>query len=55
LIEPTNFSRIVIEQGYLQNRQGKVYVHVEMSHDQILRVKVGGNTVLTFTGYILTP
>jgi trans-2,3-dihydro-3-hydroxyanthranilate isomerase len=55
LIEPSNFSRIVIEQGYLQNRQGKVYVHVEMTRDQILRVKVGGNTVLTFTGYILTP
>ncbi len=55
LIEPTNFSRIIIEQGYLQNRQGKVYVHVETTRDQILRVKVGGNTVLTFTGYILTP
>lgn len=55
LIEPANFSRIVIEQGYLQNRQGKVYVHVETTRDQILRVKVGGNTVLTFTGYILTP
>jgi trans-2,3-dihydro-3-hydroxyanthranilate isomerase len=55
LIDPTNFSRIVIEQGYLQNRQGKVYVHIDMTRDQILRVKVGGNTVLTFTGYILTP
>lgn len=55
LIEPANFSRIIIEQGYLQNRQGKVYVHVETTRDQILRVKVGGNTVLTFTGYILTP
>lgn len=55
LIEPANFSRIIIEQGYLQNRQGKVYVHVETTQDQILRVKVGGNTVLTFTGYILTP
>lgn len=55
LIEPSNFSRIIVEQGYLQNRQGKVYVHVECSRDQIFRVKVGGNAVLTFTGYILTP
>lgn len=55
LIEPSNFSRIIIEQGYLQNRPGKVYVHIECTLDQILRVKVGGNAVLTFTGYILTP
>ncbi|MEO0096312.1 MAG: PhzF family phenazine biosynthesis protein [candidate division WOR-3 bacterium] len=55
LIEPSNFSRIIVEQGYLQNRQGKVYVHVECSRDQIYRVKVGGNAVLTFTGYILAP
>jgi len=53
LIEPANFSRIIIEQGYLQNRPGKVYVHIECTHDQILRVKVGGNAILTFTGYIL--
>jgi PhzF family phenazine biosynthesis protein len=55
LIEQTNFSRIVIEQGYLQDRKGRVYVHVECTRDQILRVKVGGSAVLTFTGYILTP
>lgn len=55
LVEPSNFSRIIIEQGYLQNRQGKVYVHVESSRDQIYRVKVGGNAILTFTGYILVP
>jgi len=55
LVEPSNFSRIVVEQGYLLNRQGKVYVHVESTRDQIYRVKVGGNAVLTFTGYILTP
>jgi trans-2,3-dihydro-3-hydroxyanthranilate isomerase len=55
MIEPTNFSRIIIEQGYLQDRQGKVYVHIECTRDQILRVKVGGSSVLTFTGYILTP
>jgi len=55
LIEPSNFSRIMIEQGYLQERQGRVYVHIECTRDQILRVKVGGNAVLTFTGYILTP
>jgi trans-2,3-dihydro-3-hydroxyanthranilate isomerase len=55
LIEPSNFSRIIIEQGFLNNRQGKVYVHIECSREQIYRVKVGGNAVLTFTGYILTP
>ena len=55
MIEPANFSRIIIEQGYLQNRPGKVYVHIECTLDQILRVKVGGNAVLTFTGYMLTP
>ncbi|MEO0227798.1 MAG: PhzF family phenazine biosynthesis protein [candidate division WOR-3 bacterium] len=55
LVEPSNFSRIIIEQGYLQNRQGKVYVHIESSRDQIYRVKVGGNAILTFTGYILVP
>lgn len=55
LIEPTNFSRIIIEQGYLQQRNGKVFVHVECTREQILKVKVGGNAVLTFTGYILIP
>ncbi len=55
LIEPSNFSRIIVEQGYLQNRQGKVYVHIESTREQIFRVKVGGNAVLTFTGYILIP
>ncbi|MEO0142462.1 MAG: PhzF family phenazine biosynthesis protein, partial [candidate division WOR-3 bacterium] len=45
LVEPSNFSRIIIEQGYLQNRQGKVYVHIESSRDQIYRVKVGGNAI----------
>lgn len=55
LIEPNVFSRIMIEQGYMLERQGRVYVHVECTRDQILRVKVGGNAVLTFTGYILTP
>jgi len=55
LIEESNFSRIIIEQGYLQERQGKVYVHVDCTRDQILRVKVGGNAVLTFSGYILKP
>jgi trans-2,3-dihydro-3-hydroxyanthranilate isomerase len=55
LIEPSVFSRIMIEQGYMLKRQGRVYVHVECTRDQILRVKVGGAAVLTFTGYILTP
>jgi PhzF family phenazine biosynthesis protein len=55
VITPTNFTRIVVEQGYLQGRKGKVYVHIETTRDQILRVKVGGNAVLTFTGYILAP
>lgn len=55
LIEPTVFSRIMIEQGYMLNRKGRVYVHVECTQEQILRVKVGGNAVLTFTGYLLTP
>ncbi|UCG91344.1 MAG: PhzF family phenazine biosynthesis protein [candidate division WOR-3 bacterium] len=55
LVEANNFSRIIIEQGYLQGRQGKVYVHLESTREQILRVKVGGNAVLTFTGYMLIP
>ncbi len=55
LIEPGSFSRIVIEQGYMQQRRGKVYVHIECTRDQILRVKVGGHSVLTFTGYVLAP
>lgn len=55
LIGPDNFSRIIIEQGYLQKRPGKVYVHIECTLEQILRVKVGGNAVLIFTGYVLTP
>jgi len=50
-----NFVRMVIEQGDLQHKSARVYVHIESTHDQILRVKVGGNSVLTFSGYILTP
>ena len=54
LIQPKeNFVRLIIEQGDLVNRSGRVYVHVEMTRDQILRVKVGGNAVMTFTGYVL--
>jgi trans-2,3-dihydro-3-hydroxyanthranilate isomerase len=55
MLEPANFSRIIIEQGHLQQKQGKVYVHLETTRSQIYRVKVGGNAVITFTGYILTP
>ncbi len=54
LIEPKdNFVRLVIEQGDLVNKSGRIYVHIEMTLDQILRVKVGGNAVMTFTGYVL--
>lgn len=55
LIEPANFSRIIIEQGYLQQRNSKVYVHVECTREQIYRVKIGGHAICTFTGYVLTP
>ncbi|UCF69993.1 MAG: PhzF family phenazine biosynthesis protein [candidate division WOR-3 bacterium] len=55
LIEAANFSRIIIEQGHLQQKQGKVYVHIETTRGQIYRVKIGGNAVQTFTGYIITP
>jgi len=55
MIEPANFSRIIIEQGHLQQKQGKVYVHIETTRGQIYRVKIGGNAVQTFTGYITTP
>jgi len=55
LIKARNFSRIIIEQGYLQQRQGKVYVHLECTREQILKAKVGGNAILTFTGYLLIP
>jgi len=54
-IEPANFSRMIIEQGHLQQKQGKVYVHLETTRGQIYRVKIGGSAVLTLTGYILTP
>ena len=50
-----NFIRMIIEQGDLQHKSARVYVHIESTRDQILRVKVGGNSVLTFSGYILTP
>ncbi len=55
LIKQANFSRVIIEQGYLQRRQAKIYVHIESTREQIYRVKVGGNAVCTFTGYVLTP
>ena len=55
LIDEANFSRMIIEQGHLQQKQGKVYVHIETTRGQIFRVKIGGNAVLTFTGYIITP
>jgi len=55
MLEPANFSRIIIEQGHLQQKQGKVYVYLETTRGQIYRVKIGGNAVITFTGYILTP
>lgn len=55
MIEAANFSRIIVEQGHLQQKQGKVYVHLETTRGQIYRIKIGGNAVLNFTGYILTP
>lgn len=55
LVNPiNNFIRIIIEQGDLQNKNARIYVHIECTRDQILRAKVGGNAVMTFTGYILT-
>ena len=50
-----NFARIVIEQGNLQNKSARIYVHIESTLEQILRIKVGGNAVMTFTGYVLSP
>lgn len=50
-----NFARMIIEQGDLQNKNARVYVHIESTNSQILRVKVGGNAIMTFSGYILTP
>ncbi|MBE0432452.1 PhzF family phenazine biosynthesis protein [candidate division WOR-3 bacterium] len=55
IVEAANFSRMIIEQGHLQQKQGKVYVHLETTRGQIFRVKIGGSAVLTFTGYITTP
>ncbi len=50
-----NFTRMVIEQGDLQNKNARLYVHIDSTNSQILRVKVGGNAVMTFSGYILSP
>jgi trans-2,3-dihydro-3-hydroxyanthranilate isomerase len=55
MVDDSNFSRMIIEQGHLQQKQGKVYVHIETTRGQIYRVKIGGNAVLTCTGYIITP
>ncbi len=55
MIEVANFSRIIIEQGHLHQKQGKVYVHLETTRGQLYRVKIGGNAVQTFTGYIISP
>lgn len=55
VVDAANFSRMIIEQGHLQQKQGKVYVHLETTRGQIFRVKIGGSAVLTFTGYITTP
>jgi trans-2,3-dihydro-3-hydroxyanthranilate isomerase len=56
IVEPKdNFARIIIEQGNLQNKGARIYVHIDCTREQILRVKVGGQAVMTFTGYILAP
>lgn len=51
----SNFVRLVVEQGNLQNKNARIYVYIESHQKQILRIKVGGNAVMTFTGYILAP
>lgn len=55
IVDAANFSRLIVEQGHLQQKQGKVYVHLETTRGQIFRVKIGGNAVLTCTGYVTTP
>lgn len=50
-----NFTRMIIEQGDLMNKSARLYVHIESTNGQILRVKVGGHAIMTFSGYILTP
>ncbi len=55
LIPVEHFNRIVIEQGQVLNRMGKVYIHIQLYKDQIAAVKVGGQAVVTFEGKICAP
>ncbi len=55
LISLEHFNRIIIEQGHVLQRMGKVYVHIQMYKEQIATVKVGGQAVVTFEGQIAVP
>jgi PhzF family phenazine biosynthesis protein len=47
-------TRIIIEHGHAVKRPGVAYVHVHTYKNNILKVTVGGQGVVTFTGAVLS-
>lgn len=47
-------TRIIVEHGHAMKRPGTTYVHVHTYKNDILKVTVGGQGVITFTGTVLS-
>lgn len=47
-------TRIIVEHGHAMRRPGTAYVHVHTHKNNILKVTVGGQGVVTFTGTVLS-
>ncbi len=48
-----SLTRVVLEHGHTMKRPGTAYVHVHTYKNKILKVTVGGEGVVTFTGTLL--
>lgn len=55
IIPVKEVTRIVVDQGQVMKRDGRVYVHVHTHKHQIMKVTFGGQGVVTFEGRTMMP
>jgi PhzF family phenazine biosynthesis protein len=54
VVREQNLNRVIIEHGHTIKRPGIAYVHVHTHKNRIVKVTVGGQGVVTFTGSVLS-
>lgn len=55
IIPVQEMTRLVVDQGKVMKREGRVYTHVHTHKHQIMKVSFGGQGVVTFEGRTMMP